>query len=549
MATLPPRTRMSGFLAAVAMGLVAIAPVRDQTPPVNDGPLLYVAPWGDDAADGSVDDPFRTINIAVHRAQSGTTVVLRGGTYRESVQIYGKAVHLRSEVGERAVLDAAVPVEGWEPQGDDWSSPGWTRQFYSERSGADVARTRPEAGYPDQVFLDGRPLVQVLRRDDVEPGTFFHDTAADRLWIGDDPSGRLVEASTASYAFYFHRADGSSLTDVTVRRYATERRHMAAIRAYSDDLVLDGLIVEHNARIGVSAMGSGIVLRDSRVVDNGHMGVHGNRLDTFVVERVGVHGNNKVGFDPFHSASGIKVTSSTGVTIRDSHVSRNGGPGIWTDLDTRYVTIVRNLVEANGRAGVEVELSQFVNVLSNVVLGNGEAGIWVLESSDVQVLHNASFANTNAIEVEDGPRADVGNVRIKNNTVGDVRPGSKAVIDVNDWTGERSAAQMGVVLDHNAYWMPDGGSPPHLLRWAQWPASFGFAADDDALRRLSGRSAGSVVSRASTNPFVGTTGPYDYRLPLVFGAGVPLRGSAAAALGLDDGTRLPPGPVVPVVER
>ncbi len=52
-----------------------------------------------------------------------------------------------------------------------------------------VLRNYRTAGLPDQVFIDGQPLIQVTSRADVRPGRFFHDLAGDRLWIGDDPVG------------------------------------------------------------------------------------------------------------------------------------------------------------------------------------------------------------------------------------------------------------------------------------------------------------------------------------------------------------------------
>lgn len=508
-----------------------------------------VAPWGTNTADGSASSPLKTIGWAARKAASGDTIVLRGGIYREQIHLYRKTLHIRSQIGERAVLDGAVTVSDWTASGGDWFAAGWTQQFYRERSGGPVGEENRTAGYPDQMFINGRTLDQVLRRSDVAPGLFFHDTEADQLWIGDDPSGKRVEASKLRFGIYFNQAHGSSLTNVTVRRYATEARNMAAIRAYSNDLVFSGVTSELNARMGLSAIGSNIVIRDSRFVDNGHLGVHGDRLNTFVVERTAVKGNNRAGFDTGHSAGGLKVTSSFGVTVRESDVSHNNGPGIWTDLDTRFVTLSRNLVERNGRAGIEIELSSNVNVLGNVALDNGEAGIWVLESENVQVLHNASYDNQNAIEVEEGPRNEVRNIRIFNNVLARAKGGSRALLDVNDWTAERSAAQMGVRSGSNAYWVPDTSNTSNVSRWGLGSSTPAYSQDLATHQSATGQGTDSIVNTSGSNPFVRSSADLDYRTPSTISAGVSVSGETAVELGVPEGSRPRIGPLSVVVRR
>src|SRR5438270_13565563 len=44
-----------------------------------------VAPWGNDGSAGSLAAPFRTIQRAATLANGGDTVMIRGGTYPETV--------------------------------------------------------------------------------------------------------------------------------------------------------------------------------------------------------------------------------------------------------------------------------------------------------------------------------------------------------------------------------------------------------------------------------------------------------------------------------
>ena len=48
--------------------------------------ILHVATTGTDHADGSENQPFRTINRAAALARPGDTVLVHGGEYREWVR-------------------------------------------------------------------------------------------------------------------------------------------------------------------------------------------------------------------------------------------------------------------------------------------------------------------------------------------------------------------------------------------------------------------------------------------------------------------------------
>ena len=69
---------------------------------------IYVSPNGNDAlATGSVHAPYRSINAALAAAESGDTILLRGGTYREgeNVRIRMPNITIKSAKGEWAIID------------------------------------------------------------------------------------------------------------------------------------------------------------------------------------------------------------------------------------------------------------------------------------------------------------------------------------------------------------------------------------------------------------------------------------------------------------
>lgn len=84
----------------------------------------YVAPSGNDAADGSIGTPFQTIQKALAVAQPGDAVKLRAGTYREAVSpvqsgAAGSPITIEAYNGEAAVVSAFDSVAGpWAAQGN-----------------------------------------------------------------------------------------------------------------------------------------------------------------------------------------------------------------------------------------------------------------------------------------------------------------------------------------------------------------------------------------------------------------------------------------------
>ena len=69
---------------------------------------IYVSPKGDDSsATGSAGKPYKSINAALETAKPGGTVILRGGTYSEgvNVRIRKPNITIKSAKGEWAVID------------------------------------------------------------------------------------------------------------------------------------------------------------------------------------------------------------------------------------------------------------------------------------------------------------------------------------------------------------------------------------------------------------------------------------------------------------
>src|SRR4051794_1693737 len=85
--------------------------------------VLHVATTGSDDADGTAEQPFRTINRAATVARPGDTVMVHGGEYREWVKPRrgglsdARRITYEAAPDEHVVIKGSERVTGWVPDG------------------------------------------------------------------------------------------------------------------------------------------------------------------------------------------------------------------------------------------------------------------------------------------------------------------------------------------------------------------------------------------------------------------------------------------------
>lgn len=526
------------------------APVGTTRYPVPAG-AKFVSPSGSDSNAGTETAPWRTLAKAVAASPAGSTIVLRGGTYREQVSFYAKALTIQSYPGEAVWLNGSQVVTGWVRDGATWRKDGWTYRFNGSSVGSEwIDPAYPLAARPDQVFVDGVARRQVGSLAQVGPGTFWVDEANSRLHIGDDPTGRTVEASFLSYGIWVNHGDGSVIRGIGFRHYASDNTYGAALRAYADRMVVENCHFVDNAWAGASVLGHDTTFRRNTARGNGNMGLHTWQNDRLVVEGNHFAGNNTERFAAWASG-GTKLAEVADTVVRDNLVEGNvASDGIWVDVSSIRVSIVRNVVRGNGRHGIEYEISAQAVIAANVVVDNAGYGIYVTESHDIEVWNNTILRNAWGIRIWDGSRAtgfpDVtwvtDDVTVRNNVLGG---GRSAVVSVDDSTRQKSGNQMVTAMSHNAYWRPPGPTPSIMTQWPLVAGSVTNYGTLDQFRSATGQEATSWCSDGtSANPLVADEAGGDYRLPATHpaaGRGYPLPAAVAAAIGVAAGTAVSPG--------
>ncbi len=116
-------------------------------------------------------------------------------------------------------------------------------------------------------------------------------------------------------------------------------------------------------------------------------------------------------------AGGVKMALVHGGIFRRCVFRRNGGPGLWFDIDCRAIDIHDCVFQDNEGGGLFIEISRDFSVTHNLATGNGtgvvgahdpgwgSAGIALGESENCIIAYNTCIGNKDGITFrEQGPR-------------------------------------------------------------------------------------------------------------------------------------------------
>lgn len=458
---------------------------------------VVASPSGNDAAQGTLAAPVRTIARALALAPAGGTVVLRAGNYHESV-VSTKKVTLQSYPKEAVWLQGSRSVSGWVKDGATWRVDKWTTRFdasvgYSkgDKDGTSpgwqwVNPSYPMAAHPDQVFISGKPQRQVASRAAVVPGTFYLDESTSRLYIGSDPTNRGVRVTDLAQALRV-RGEGTVIRGIGVRHYAPSIWNIGAVTVDAAKVRLENVAIHDTSTIGLGVVRADVVLDRVSVLRAGLLGVHAATADRLMVTRSRLDGNNSEQFNSAPVSGGIKVGRSRTVTVTDSSVSGNLGQGYWSDVSVYDTRILNSNIVGNRAAGVFLEISARGTVANNIISDNGGDGVKINNTSTVTIYNNTVVRNGRALNIVQDPRTPantsygddtrypndpemtwlVGPVTVRNNVIGLPTSSAACVLCVEDYSHLRTAAQMGVTSNGNVFNRASSGSTRWLTVWSR----------------------------------------------------------------------------------
>lgn len=413
--------------AAVEISILALllscAPssVTNATPGASPAPSSEPAIGADVAvvpADATFIDVGTSIQWMIDRRPAGTTYVLRSGVHREQAFTPKPGDVFIAEEG--AVLSGARELIGFERSGDLWVIGGQTQEgTVAERiayNGQDICIEpstnvlTPRCQHPETLFMDDHLLLQVDTLAAVGPGSWYFDYDANEIYIGDDPSGSVVETSVVPQAIVALGSDSVTLVNLIVEKYATPAQDAAVQTGIAWNIV--GGEIRYNSAIGIRLTDSS-TMRDTRVHHNGQLGVSaiGSGI---AIERVEIDNNNTGGFSSFLIGGGTKFTRTVGLVVRDSSVHDNKGAGLSADYNNIDLLYVGNRITDNAGPGIHHEASFAAEFRDNWIENNGHertswvlgAGIFVNSSRNVTITQNTVINNYQGVIAVQVTRSD-----------------------------------------------------------------------------------------------------------------------------------------------
>ncbi len=381
--------------------------------------VYYVAPDGKAGSAGTSLAEPTTLEAAIERVVTGDAVILRGGVYRTGGLVLNQGITLQPYGDERPVLKGTEVATKWEALRDNiWRTP-WKRLFplapqswwRREREGM---RTPLHRFNNDMVFVDGELLKSAGWEGELDAHSFYVDYKDGYVYIGVDPTNRLVEITAFDSAFT--RTTGTAhgkpsdrkgpvIRGITFTQYAyralefegTEPEGPADPATYGKDVigtVLENVAITYCSRVGGYFRGDGLIIRNSLFSDTSTEGLFILASSDVLVERSIFRRNNIEHITGYYPAA-VKIFNQTHrVTFRDNLIQEQPeSNGVWYDVGNHDGVIINNWIQ-DALVGFFIEISQGATVAGNVFVRCGR-GAWALNSANVR-MYNNTFVDTPA---------------------------------------------------------------------------------------------------------------------------------------------------------
>ena len=443
------------FIPAHAVRINNMYQFTDTNYAVPTSNVAWVSPYGDDASgNGTESAPYKTFKFALSKLSNGGTVVAKSGIYREPHFSIDKTnITLQAAPHAEVWLKGSDVVSGsvWTKEGNLWKTKGRYTNFCHVCTVNSNPAEEGTAAFPEQVFINDKPLKQVASKAEVSAGKFYaedqtpttrtfnsdtgkydyHPGVEDDItyYVGSDPTTGVTEISQRSRAFTAAGA-GFNMKGINVAQYApvqawgfTDTSGVSQAFVVSKNAVIQDSIFSQSSAIGLhTGEADNLVVKNTKFLDNGANGAGANRTHKATYIGNTFSGSNAAGFKvkkcgAFCTISEIKVTHTKDFTFRNNIIDRSesgveesdpnnitkASPiGFWCDEGCIDAKIVGNFFTNNGTA-IFHEVSGPAIIASNIIEGSG-TGIRISGSNDVKIYNNTISRTNRPIDLFEDSR-------------------------------------------------------------------------------------------------------------------------------------------------
>jgi hypothetical protein len=400
--------------------------------PKGAGKIYYVAPDGKAEETGQKLEKPTTLEAAIERVVSGDAIVMRGGTYRTGNLLLNQGITIQPYADEEPVLKGTQVANQWERLRNGLWKTSW-RHLFPAKPADWWARQHFGKETPmhrfnnDMVFVDGRFLQSAGMEGDVNENSYFIDYDAKLVFLGIDPTNRLVEITTFNSGLtrttqecHGKKSDGKGpvIRGITFTQYAylaieieeTDPEGLSDESKHGKEVVgttLENCTISFCSRVAAYLRGDKLTLRHCKVSDTSTEGIYIIGSSDVLLEKNIFTRNNIEKIAGYYPAAVKIFNQCYRVTCRDNLVTDlPNSNGIWYDVGNVDGRFLNNWVEGVGNTGSEFrkdqlwpsdngfffEISKGAICAGNVFV-NCDHGIMVLNSSDVKIYQN-TFVNS-----------------------------------------------------------------------------------------------------------------------------------------------------------
>ena len=349
-----------------------------------------------------------------------------------------------------AIISGAIVLTKW--QLDDSSKhwvadnlPAQLKPFGQCVDGAELCRFR------EDLFVQGKLFERVGSKEELGPGKWYNESG--KAYLLENPSGKEVEISVSPVAFS-GRAKDVVLKNLVVEKFASAAQFGAIDARHSVGWKIVDVIVRWNHGIGIY-MGPKMQIIRGAALHNGQLGI-GGKGDDGLLDGVEIAFNNYAKFSATWEAGGTKFANTTNLTVRNTCVHHNDGPGLWTDINNVNTVYERNKVFRNGNDGIKHEISYKATIRNNIVAENGlafDTWLWgsqilIQNSQDVEV-----YGNTVVVSATRGHGISIVNQERGSGNLGPYIARNNRVMDNTIiHLGERGINGIATDVDGETFW-------------------------------------------------------------------------------------------------
>ena len=357
--------------------------------------------------------PGDDVQARINANPAGTTFCFAAGKYRFSSALTPKSNDI-FDGGGAAIFDGAKDISSLlVPSGSVWVASGQTQSL--SYGGVPCESAKPLCQQADDVFFDGGPLIRVGSVAAVGAGKFYFDQAADKIYIGNNPAGHVVEASVAAEAFH---GMGTGTDGVIWRSLIVQHFGLHGIQCRGLLDKVDHSTIRWNHGDGLQDCPKVVYSELRANGKDGYVfgGSIGNSQGPYLFDHNTVADNNYAGFDPGWEAGGAKFMQMAHLTVTNNIVTGNDGVGLWTDWGNQFVTYDSNTIANNTSSGISHEASYDATISNNTLTANGsscsstlcDSGIMMNDSQNVAIYGNTLIDNQNGIGLTQTDRGSTG---------------------------------------------------------------------------------------------------------------------------------------------